>query len=363
MRSSGGSDSNAGTSFGAAFATIQKAINTVAAGDLILVCADGTHLPTAQINWGSSVSGTASTPNVMRGASATGTDDGTVATISGASLPSSTSMFLCNASQTGWQFQNLIFQAPKSYFFEISNSGTPQIYFRNCTLKAASPVADFISSASGFFFFTFENCELGPNSGFNIVTTGSNRQPPSFYSCYIHDCATFMGGPSSGFSSVNCVFANMTNWCALNNSGQRFIVKNTFYNISGTVIGGSDRSPAGDGQNWVRDNIFHTCGICLSETDTGRTNYLVDYCLFYNNTTNASGGITLGSHCITGTDPLLNNPGSGDFGTKTGSPAWNAGSDGSMIGMTRAYNDIGVGRSTNAGGSGGIKRVHLDGGF
>lgn len=45
VRSSGGSDGNAGTFFGAACATIQYAAdNASAAGDVVLVCADGTHL-------------------------------------------------------------------------------------------------------------------------------------------------------------------------------------------------------------------------------------------------------------------------------------------------------------------------------
>ena len=87
VRSSGGNDGNTGLSFALGWATIQFAADTAVAGDLVLICADGTHLPTATIDIDINT-GTDASRITFRGAAADGTDNGTVATISGASLGS-----------------------------------------------------------------------------------------------------------------------------------------------------------------------------------------------------------------------------------------------------------------------------------
>ena len=76
VRSSGGNDSNAGTSFALGWATVGKAASTVTQGDTVIICADGTH----DVGTGADFS-TNGNYILVTGADATGNVDGTKATV------------------------------------------------------------------------------------------------------------------------------------------------------------------------------------------------------------------------------------------------------------------------------------------
>ncbi|MDQ3832236.1 MAG: right-handed parallel beta-helix repeat-containing protein [Actinomycetota bacterium] len=92
-----GSDLNAGTSFGAAFATIGKAASVIANGDKVLICATATYTLTATVTW--NTVGTAALGGVVvSGADASGNElnSGTGPTITSAT--NSVALFSLNGA-------------------------------------------------------------------------------------------------------------------------------------------------------------------------------------------------------------------------------------------------------------------------
>lgn len=183
VRSSGGDDVNAGTSFAAAFATIQKAIDTAVGDDTVLICNDGTHTPAVQIDTDTNL-GTGSAYIMVRGCAADGTDDGTMATISGSAMDANIDIIV-NTIFSYYFFENLRFTAAKRYAFNFATKSGMWI-FRNC--KIDSCVSDGIYWTESAGVITFYDCEIYGNGGCGI-DNGNNaaRGVAYLYNCSIHD--------------------------------------------------------------------------------------------------------------------------------------------------------------------------------
>lgn len=334
VRSSGGSDGNTGLSFAQGWATIQYALNTATTyGDIILVCNDGIHYPTASLTF---PTGTASVevPMIMRGASATGNDDGTVATISGASLPASTDLFYVNY-YISFIFSNLRITAGKQDNFHIAvTAGGYHIHFRNCRFdNAARYGINSLENDNGKGMQIIE-CEID-NNGQSGIINDCSVYGGHFHlvNCKIHD------NVQHGYIYESFRYSDMILGCLFYNNlydgiyvntgcyGAHF-ANNIFFNnrngINYNMTGGSLV------QAMLYNNIFRfnsQYGVASAGELTSFSFF--DYNCFSNNTSgdfNQNGGIPLGSHNIL-SDPLFTSesPGAEDFTLQSGSPCKNIG--------------------------------------
>lgn len=187
VRSTGGSDGNAGTSFGAAWATIQYAADTAVAGDVVLVCADGVHTPTSTINYDTNA-GSYAQPVRFRGASADGTDDGTRATISGSGLGAGADLINVNLSNISLSFSDLRFTAATQHNIYIaSTGGNTALSFRRCRFDSATDHGLRCDNSDGNNIFTLYNCEVDSNGGPGIGISSAARGGFKILKCSVHD--------------------------------------------------------------------------------------------------------------------------------------------------------------------------------
>ena len=185
VRSSGGNDSNAGTSFALGWATLQKAADTAVAGDLVLVCAYGNHLPTAKVDFDTNA-GSDVAQIEFRGAGATGADDGTVATISGASLPATTDMIDLTVSVNHILFKGLRFTAATRDNV-VMGSDAMGTMFVNCRMDNATGRGAYTTGSGSYYAFI--GCEFDNNGGWGLTMNSGARGKMKVAFCSIHDNA------------------------------------------------------------------------------------------------------------------------------------------------------------------------------
>jgi len=186
VRSSGGNDSNDGLSFANGWATVQKAADTAVGSDLVLICADGNHSPTVTIDFDTNA-GAPTTPITFRGAGATGTDDGTIATIDGGSLGASDDLVDLGINAT-LIFENLIFSNATQY--NVFNDVQGIRRFQNCRFTGATSDGFRTQSSAGGSSFVFINCEFDGNGGDGYGINADARGHARFYRCSFHDNTT-----------------------------------------------------------------------------------------------------------------------------------------------------------------------------
>ena len=339
VRSAGGSDGNSGLSFALGWATIQYAAdNASAAGDIVLICDDGTHLPTATVDFNTNA-GAKNNPIVFRGASATGVDNGTIATISGASLPATTDLFNLNISALAIKFELLRITAATRVNILIGTAFNEGLaIFRDVRIDNAATDGILDSESATTKLTIFINCEIDSNGDKGLESVGVARGGHKMLNCSIHDntgdgieeniplaspkseyvgCLFYNNGGSGlnsitgGFPAVlihNCIFFNNTN------DGITFNSTIT-YNY-GLV---------------VTNNIFRSNGGYGINTNTGILGQFAyaDYNCLSNNTSGAidiNAGVAPGSNNVT-TDPTFTNEtaGSEDFTLQSGSPCLDVG--------------------------------------
>ena len=185
VRSAGGNDGNAGTSFALGWATLQHAFDTAVAGDEVLICADGAHSPTATVDVDTN-SGTASAPIFFKGASATGVDDGTQAEINGSGLPATTDML--NVTRSNLFFQNL--RLTEATGHNISGTSAANYnYFKDCRFDNAGSFGCAYIGTDWFFV----HCRADNNGAGGIGqpgTTTNDTQYSRYLFCNVHDNGT-----------------------------------------------------------------------------------------------------------------------------------------------------------------------------
>ena len=325
VRSSGGDDANAGTTFATGWATIAHAITTATSnGDIVLICADGTHTPSAGLSFGTA-SGSNANPIIYRGASSTGADDGTVATISGSSLPASTALITTSTDDLYIKFHHLRLTAATSYGFYLSDVGSiglEDVRVDNCTSHG---IFDYESNSLASKDFV--NCEIDNNGGDGIHPGGTGHGGHKVINCLIHD-NTGDGAKAVGqYSSCyydGCLFYN-NGGDGLNNSATtRSLTVNhcTFFNNTSDGISTVTTS----GYTRVINSIFRSNGGYAINTNTGDLNQFsyVDYNCYSSNTSgniDINSGTPPGSNNVT-SDPLFTSEtaGSEDFTLQSGSP-------------------------------------------
>ena len=174
----------AGTSVGDPF-TLQELFDTVTSSDLGLICNTGTYTPSAQIDVDNGANaGTVSARTQIRGAASDGTDDGTIATISGSSLGASTDLISIDINY--YYIANLRITGATRYNVYSDSDGS---IWENCRLDNAT--------SHGFWQQTnldttiFKVCEVDNNGGAGYTGAFDSRGCGIWESCSIHDNGSF----------------------------------------------------------------------------------------------------------------------------------------------------------------------------
>lgn len=139
--------------------TLQELFDAVTSADLGLVRATGTYTPSAKLDLDTNTGSVTARPTI-RGCASDGTDDGTVATISGSSLSSSTTLLQIAGGIDLLRIQNLRFTASKNYGIDSNSKGT---VFTNVRIDN-SVAAGFYQQTLGDLT-TFIECEVHNNGG------------------------------------------------------------------------------------------------------------------------------------------------------------------------------------------------------
>ena len=337
-----GDDGNVGTSEGSgnAWATIDKAMNTVAAGDIVFVKSSATYTEQPVID----TAGTVTAPILFVGYTTTAnrTDRGKVTIDAEATRANCISDLI---SGTGaYVFENFIFANATGH--GVSLAGVNQMTFRNCEFNSNG--SDGLSMGNGLMA---ESCSFTSNTG-DGADVGTASQ---LHGCWFE---------SNGGAGVNIDWG--------------FIVGSVFYDTGNGAINftGSNGFPCGvvnctiDGNEkntttgiifpasfWgpyvAINNIIYDCSTGISGHDNGGGRFIGRNNLLNSNTTdydNAGYETLVGE--VTGA-PAFTDEAANDYTLGAGSPALNAGFDGYETGGTTQRADIGAFESTAAGGGGG----------
>lgn len=369
VRASGGSDVADGLSFANAWATIQFMADTMVAGDTGLVCADGVHLPAATVNLDTNA-GTFVNPISWRGASATGDDDGTVATISG---DDSLIVIFDDgvANSTSFvHFEGLRITGATVFNVRIDLTQRGLVFDR-CRIDGSGAVGVNIATANADI--SFVNCEIDDNVTDGVGQSSVGRGVCFFANCSIHDngghgielghiiqvqyCWIFKNGGDGirlqGSSSLMFITNNVID----DNTGDgisgivtndlaRFVITNNII----TNNGGWGITFDGNGFQGIRgSNVYFNNALGEVSFDGISEDTLVDF-------------ETIAGSVIS--DPLYNNTGDGteDYRVDSDSPAF-------AVAYPQIFNEGGVDNFATIGsntpeavGSGGGKPCIIGGG-
>lgn len=341
VRSAGGNDVNDGLSFANGWATIQKAADTATGGDLALICADGTHLPTAVVDFDTNA-GALATPVIFRGASATGDDDGTVATIGGASLGAGADLININIANLHLQFHGLRFTGGKD---DNIICGTDSYYmtFMNCRIDTATDDGVYNVSSGGIWRFI--RCQIDSNGGQGLAINSASRGLFNLFDCVVNDNTTIGAEIGGGVVVLRTMFIdNGTDGLVLNAASPINIDSCIFFN---NTSDGIYAAAAPSRMQYITNCIFRLNGGYGLNTNTGDVDhyYLANCCWNTNTLGNVdiNGGTVWGTGHVTG-DPLFVSEvdGSENMALQYGSSCKAAGTLGAAVYGGTGYLDIGA---------------------
>lgn len=325
VRSSGGSDSYTGLSFAQAWATIGNAAFYATAGDTVLICADGIHYPASPVSLTAFAIGAIMAPITYRGASATGADDGTVATISGNSLSAGQRLFALSA-HSFIDFHNLtLTESPGVAFNITNNTSAGSINLKECSIISNDNTGVFIeSTANGAHDIVFNNCTIADNGNIGAAVYDN----ANFINCTIANNGNFgiswnLNGDYPGFNIKGCnIYGNAASGLRpyANYSWGNIITNNVLYNNGGSGLEFANPTLSGARMtlfnNIFKDNAAY--GIYIPSGTSDHFTY-IDYNCYYGNTSghcNFNGGVPYGNYNKY-IDPLFlsETPGAEDFRT------------------------------------------------
>ena len=336
---SAGNDGNAGTAFGTAWLTTQKALNTAVAGDTVNLCATATESITATMAANTN-SGGIITPIKFVAANSSGTVDGTKYTIQTTSGTAAMLTFSGTVTYMAWE--DVIFDGNSKAANCVLNSAndTSSLHmFTRCQMKnATSDGINVRGSIVAPYEWIFVGCEINNNGGAGINNNTGNRGGVTLHDCSVHH-NTGVG------CDVNCwwyirdclIYRNGAGGILGESNSGRMVVLNTVFHAN-TTFGIQFFNGTSRNNYQIVGNVFSsnsTYGIQY-QAGNGLVCTFCDYNCAYNNTSGAtdlSGNLLTGSHNVT-SDPSFysttNN--SEDFRLNAGSPLIGAGANGTNIG-------------------------------
>lgn len=316
-----GSDANAGTSAGAgnAWLTIDKAMNTVAAGDKVWINNVNTYAELATID----TAGTVAAPIEFEGYGSVTGDNG-IATITGSSARTNciADSVVAN-TRIFYLFKNFRFTAATADGVLTDSNAT---IWKNCQFDT--------NSGDGFQggYAMFENCKFNNNS---VKGLNHDRGNIGCIGCRFYNNAT------DGINSIAGVANSLVLlFCEFYSNGSNAIVcgganDNLCVIVNCTIDGDSKNSNNGISFNtsfrqcaMVCNNIFYDCTTGVSFPDQDNF-YISRNNLVNANTTDYSNFSTFTGEVISA--PGFNNEGDNDYRPSTSSPLIASGYDANVI--------------------------------
>lgn len=221
--------------------TLQEGLDASTSADLLLVMDTGPYTPSATLDVNTNA-GSDNQPTRIRGANSDGSDDGTVATISGSSLPATTDLFT----------------------MVVANQ-----HFSNLRITAATQ-HNVYQGATGL---TFENCRIDNAAGDGVLINGF-AQTSNFFDCEIDNNANGVNGAftSRGDSTyVHCVIRdNTTLGVQWGGANHRPIVECLFYGNGGDAVQAQSGSSGSMEMLITRSTFFNNGGDAIQLSATTR---------------------------------------------------------------------------------------------
>lgn len=315
-----GNNANAGTSEGAAWATLGKAMSGVAPGDQVWVKADGDYNETATIT----ATGTITSPIIFEGYTSSTGDVGR-ATINGQSTRTNGIINATPAAAgvaTYYVFKNFRITAHTGAGISVT---ALHILWKNCKFDTNSTNGATVRTG------VFEECEFSDNTthGMSCTTTG----PVICVGCRFYR----NGSNGANCAGINCLFFACeffsTNTTAIDcGNAANIIVAIINCLIDGdskdTVTGIAISAASFIPEIAVINNIIYDCTTGINGPSSGE-NKISRNNLVNSNTANYSTFSTILGEITSA--PVFNNEAVNDYRPGTGSPLKNAGFDANQI--------------------------------
>lgn len=350
-----GSDAAAGTSFATAFATTQKGIDSLTAGDELRLCATGTETVSAQIDMDVGTGGqTAFT--LIRGMDGTDGSTPAVYTMQGSGTLVSLINFGTDSKGEFLYWRDIVFDGNSACGRVLYNSADTIEYncFTRCRVTGAT--GDGIELKNRVWQFI--ECEIDTNGDDGLYGL-NNRAQIYLIGCSIHDNGNrgvrVEGGATDAITISHCnIWGNTaqglslrSDYCKLTSVTNCTIDGNGSHGIEtggGTFGPGIHSNSITNNGGYGWDDGASTSRYCIGESHN----------LYYGNT---SGGKRSGSNNdsdVTGSDPLYASAGTGDFTPSSSSPLIGAAAGGGTIGAVPATAGGGGGGTSSVLGSAGM---------
>lgn len=333
VRASGGNDGSDGTTFAGGWATIQKAADTASAGDTVFICSDGSHAPSAAVDFDSSA-GSRAAYILFKGAGVDGSDDGSVPIINGSGLPSSTDLFNINLASICVKFEGLRLTEATQNNVNIANTiNAGIVIFYRCRLDNALGDGIYHQESDTGFVMELINTEIDHNGDCGIDSAGAGRGGLKVIGSSVHHNTN--AGIEEAPGTVSRAIIESSLFYKNGGDGLKFI--NIAYGpvILNSVFFGN----GGDGIEFLttsdaivmKNNIFRLNGGYGINTSTGTLRNF-SYCDYNCYSSNTAGDIDINSDTPPGTHNLISDPkfvsetdSSENFNLQSDSPCINAG--------------------------------------
>lgn len=334
--------------------TFQEAADAALADDLVLVCNTGVYTPAATIDFDTNT-GAILTPITFRGANADGSDDGTVATISGSGMGSG-NLFYLNINNM-LNFDNLRITASKGAGIRIGNI---VVYLTLSNCRIDNSVGDGIYETSASINVFLFGCEIDNNAR-GLMGNVASRGRWKVCRCSIHDNSSYgIFEGSTIIAEDNLIYDNGDDGINLEvaNGAYQMIRGNVFFGNSADGIA----IKVSLGRLIIENNIFRSNGGYAINTNTGTIRQFMS-CKNNCSHNNTSGHIDINGGTLPGTGHVLADPlfvsetdGSENFSLQSGSPCLAAAIDAGIwtVGGGTSYRDIGAVQRQAGAGAGGL---------
>lgn len=340
-----GNDADDGLSEANAWATIDKAMNTVAAGDKVWVKSGADYTETATID----TTGTQTAPITFEGYTSTIGDGGRAVINGGAARASGILDSIAAGGRVYYVFKN--FQITNHTSHGV-NTDQLHIFFKNCKFDT--------NGGAGFNgrHAMFEGCEFSDNTGDGavITTTGAGvfagckfyRNAGDGIDCQVSLVCAFCEFFSNGDIAIRGGAANDA-------GGLMAIINCTIDGDTDDTTVGIDANISFHHEMCVLNTIVYDCATGISANHGTGEQHISRANLVNANTANYSGFNTVTGEVTAA--PQFNNEGAQDYSLASASPARNSGFDVAAAGM-----DMGASQSTDAAGtSGGLNAIRTGG--